>query len=100
MKLETNVAGVTFDGRQNILKSLYGKPVRAELRLEPENKVNSLAVAVYLNGSKVGYIPDDICDVVHDYIDRVDEVAAAVECYEVYYVMLAIIFREDEDGDA
>ncbi len=61
MQIELNVAGVTFEGRQQIIGSLAQKASshRAALVKEDDNPHDSSAVAVVVAGQKVGYVPKD-----------------------------------------
>lgn len=59
--IESKVAGVTFEGRQEVMKNVkIGQVVRLEP--EPENQYDSNAVAVIVESDgigKIGYIPRD-----------------------------------------
>ena len=51
------LAGVTFEGRQDILKEFDGEGLDVKLVPEPENDYDPNAIAVQLmDGRKVGYI--------------------------------------------
>lgn len=58
--IEIKVAGVTFEGRQEILKGLGGKAHLARLVPEPGNKYDPNAIAVECSAGKVGYVPKAI----------------------------------------
>lgn len=64
--LETNVAGVTFDGRQAILALYRGRErLSAELRREPSNPFDPNAIRVNIDVANphtlhVGYIPKSL----------------------------------------
>jgi len=59
-----NVAGVMFEGRQEVLEELVGDEV-VYLKPEPENQYDPNAVAVWIkyppeastNDAKIGYVP-------------------------------------------
>ena len=56
MKYHTKVAGVTFEGRQDIIKGLKnGTPVVFER--EPDNKYDPGAVKVLAEGKHIGFLP-------------------------------------------
>lgn len=60
MELTLNVAGVTFEGRQDIIRGLVAKKShRATLQPEPDNPYDPDAVAVVVGGKKVGYVPKE-----------------------------------------
>lgn len=77
-KLQTKVAGVTFEGRQNILALLATYPVnliRVELYREPQNPYDKNAVAVVATVSgrfkaKLGYLPASVASVVSAVLDK------------------------------
>lgn len=54
------VVGVTFDGRQDVLKELYGRhsdtPIPGQLVEEPENPFDDQAIAVYVDDQPIGHI--------------------------------------------
>ena len=51
------VAGVTFEGRQDIRKRYSGHTATARFKREPENKYDPNAVAVVLGfNDKIGYV--------------------------------------------
>ena len=56
MKYHTKVAGVTFEGRQDIIKNLEsGTPLVFER--DPENKFDKNAVKVLAEGKHIGFLP-------------------------------------------
>lgn len=60
--IEVGVAGVTFDGRQDVLMRLHelqesGRRLEAILTREPDNAYDPNAVAVHIGAKHVGYIP-------------------------------------------
>lgn len=64
---DVRVAGVTFEGRQDILRELTGnEPVG--LQPEPENQYDPDAVAVYVTFKgevlKIGYVPKQIAKII------------------------------------
>jgi len=67
--LTTNVVGVTYEGRQDILKTQnIGTPVR--LIREPHNEYDSNAIKIVLeNGLSIGYINKDLASKIAPIID-------------------------------
>lgn len=60
------VVGVTFDGKQEVLKTLQEGDI-LELQPEPTNKYDPNAVAVALpDGTSVGYVPKNFAAMIHD----------------------------------
>lgn len=56
------VAGVTFEGRQSVLRRLYrdqvqGAPMQVDLHREAGNAFDPNAIQVIVNGYHVGYVP-------------------------------------------
>ncbi len=51
------VVGLPFEGRATYVKSNVDYNDDVDLRLEPENPLDSMAVAVFHKGFKIGYIP-------------------------------------------
>ena len=70
MRIDFNVAGVTFEGRQGLLQSKYHKHIVASLRPEPENPHDSNAIAVYADDLKVGYVPKGMNEEVKRNLDK------------------------------
>ena len=61
-RVETGVAGVTFEGRQTVLAALYqaqhdGDQLDGALCRQPGNKHDRNAIEVHIRGCHVGYIP-------------------------------------------
>lgn len=65
------VVGVTFDGRQETLKSLYEKygknPFEVTLVPEPENEFDANAIAVVAEDEQLGYLSKKDNSLVWDY---------------------------------
>jgi hypothetical protein len=60
------VVGVTFDGKQDVLRTIQEGDI-LELTPEPNNKFDPNAVAVSLpDGSPVGYVPKNFAAMMHD----------------------------------
>ncbi len=96
--IELKVAGVTFEGRQEILKGLMGAPRLAKLIPEPDNKYDPNAIAVETNGQKIGYIPRAVaCDLIGllPAIRFVWLHPAYAEDLGNYYATLKILFKEE-----
>lgn len=56
MKYHTKVAGVTFEGRQDIIKNLEAGTALLFER-DPENKFDKNAVKVIAEGKHIGFLP-------------------------------------------
>jgi len=74
--LFSKVAGVTFEGRQEILEMMHGTEV-VQLRPEPENQYDGNAIAVWvafppesqMQPAQIGYLPRDIAAQVAPHMD-------------------------------
>jgi len=70
--LNLRVAGVTFDGRQEIIGRLSGDEI-CQFRPEPENPYDANAIAIYVatpDGSEhVGYVPKDLAAQIAPFLD-------------------------------
>jgi hypothetical protein len=73
----TNVVGVTFEGRQSILESIYPNTELSLVR-EPDNPYDKNAVAVYCSWSQVGYLGRKLAKNVGPAMDRmkIDKLSA------------------------
>ncbi|MBP5459499.1 MAG: HIRAN domain-containing protein [Clostridia bacterium] len=76
--LDFNVSGVTFEGRQEVLKNLRdsGKDVfKASLVHEPENKFDDKAVKVMVGEEgqqvQIGYVPAIVASNIFDILNKV-----------------------------
>lgn len=95
--------GVTFDGRQEVIKELYDLQDSNEVKLkfehEPDNTYDPNAIAVYGNGKQVGYIPKEIAkQIVGDskkfsYLFKFDEIVPGSEDGEIPWGMKVKMFR-------
>lgn len=59
-RLKFKVTGTPYDGRQGILKGIFNGSKRelpVELVPETRNPHDSFAVGVWMQGSKIGYVP-------------------------------------------
>lgn len=65
------VVGVKFEGRQEVLRTLLesGGKLSGCLVREPENRFDSNAVAVHVNGKRIGYIPKGRAETIAAQID-------------------------------
>lgn len=93
--MTTFVAGVTFDGRQELLAGLHdavegGAVLGAELRREPDNPYDKNAIQVIVNGLPVGYVPREVARDLASRIDAGDQVTVIFT--EVYR-------RKHSDGE-
>ena len=59
-----NLAGVTFNGHQQVIASLLSEKTKHLARLvrEPDNPHDSNAVAVQVNGRRIGYVPRSVAE--------------------------------------
>ncbi|MBQ4479137.1 MAG: HIRAN domain-containing protein [Victivallales bacterium] len=95
--IELKVAGVTFEGRQEILKGMMGAPRLARLVREPDNKYDPNAIAVVANGQKIGYIPKAIAGDLAGLLPAIRFAwlhPAYAEDLGNYYATLKIHFKE------
>ena len=88
MKFKHSLAGVTFEGRQELLSHFAGETITVEFEEEPENKFDPNAVAVYYGESKLGYLPKENALYLHKNSLMVeDEIRMKVDSFD------------DEDGN-
>lgn len=83
--IQTRVVGMKFadpDATQRIIKLAPG--TRLDLRREPGNAHDRNAVAVYLNQSRVGYVPASVAASVAKIIDGGEHVVAAVRSRDTF----------------
>lgn len=74
--LMSKVAGVTFEGRQEIIRTMIGDET-IQLRPEPENKYDPNAIAVWvafpnearMPVSQIGYLPREIAEQIAPHLD-------------------------------
>lgn len=59
------VAGVTFEGRQELIKKLHPRSI-VRLEREPANPHDPYAIKVMADGMHIGYIPKDLARVVSE----------------------------------
>lgn len=83
----TKVAGVTFEGRQDAIKSAKRAEVldmhaRFKLRREPDNEYDHNAVAVDADGAPIGFLPRDIAAQVAPVMDA----GGKTRCWEPIFV--------------
>ena len=79
--LTTKVAGVTFDGRQELLQlisSFNPANVSISLKREPNNSYDKNAVAVWVSvtgklNCKIGYLPKTVAYVIAPLLDKGNE---------------------------
>ena len=58
-RIECKVAGVSFEGRQELIDLLFGYE-DVLVRPEPDNAYDANALAVVVNEQRIGYIPRDL----------------------------------------
>jgi len=74
--LYSKVAGVTFEGRQDVIGTMAGSEL-AMLKPEPENKYDPNAIAVWIafppeamrEIAQIGYLPRQLAEVVAPYLE-------------------------------
>lgn len=66
--LECVVAGTSFRHLSDVEKDLKAE-VRLELKREPKNKFDEMAIALHFNNSKIGYIPRERNEVIARLMD-------------------------------
>lgn len=83
-----SVAGVTFEGRQDIIDDVAirihgGEEPRASIVREPDNQYDPNACAVIVLDQKIGYVPRRLAEYVSKRIDGGhDVIVRSVEFYE------------------
>ena len=92
------VVGVTFDGRQRILKKLASmdKFPRVRLKREPDNEHDEWAIGVYVGKYSVGYIPREINEEVailmgQDVVKKVSIEDVRLSDSDVYYMRIRLV---------
>lgn len=81
-----NVAGVTFEGRQEFLKKLFNNCSKSVVKFvrEPDNKYDQCAIKVVVDGMHVGYVPrkdennEDFNTVFSEMMDSVMQTSVSV----------------------
>src|SRR5512138_1408057 len=61
--LQCQVAGTSFRNLQEVEPSLVNE-IRLEMKREPANEYDNLAIALYFDQHKIGYIPRDKNEVI------------------------------------
>jgi hypothetical protein len=110
------VAGVTFEGRQEIINLMVGNEV-AMLIPEPDNKYDPNAIAVWIafppesgyEKAQIGYLPKQVAEQVAPMLDgektqcKVDEITGGFEMWDGenanYGVVLSIELPEMLSND-
>ena len=80
--IEVGIAGVTFEGRQDVLRRMYqaqedGAALSGRLSREPDNPYDPNAVRVYIGEMHVGYIPKALAAKLAARIDAGEAVTVA-----------------------
>ena len=95
-RMEIGVVGVTFEGRQGVLASLYQEqeqnvPIAGMLQRKPDNRYDANAIRVLVatptQGQHVGYVPRDLAA----------KLAPRLDAGEVAQVTGVRIIRGDHD---
>lgn len=111
--LLSKVAGVTFEGRQEIIDTMHGTEI-IQLRPEPQNKYDENAIAVWvafppesgMEAAQVGYLPKEVAAKVAPHMDGeyfvgyVDEITGGFLKYDGSVASYGLIVRvELPNGD-
>ena len=108
--LYVKVAGVTFEGRQEILATMHaGMPV--QIKPEPENKYDHNALAVYVgigweNVPRIGYIPRELAEIIAPFLDgealigKVAEMTGGFEKWDGSRASLGCVVRVELPDEA
>lgn len=78
-----DIAGISHHDYQDTLylhETDYYNGKQLELKDEPSNKYDPNAIAIYLYGSKLGYIPRDDTDDVHSIMTLCEHYKATLDC--------------------
>lgn len=108
--VKLKVVGVTFEGRQEIIKQLNKSDI-ITLRREPTNKFDTNAIAVWSEKGQVGYIGKDYSSILAPMMDAGTQLEATIATVDEYkgthYVHIMInevdilttgdIYRDYED---
>lgn len=78
VSFHTKIVGVTFEGRQAVVSSLY-EGEALQLEREPNNAFDKKAVAVYSRTRQVGYLSRDIAEYIAVRMDGGVTYACTVE---------------------
>lgn len=71
-KKSYSIVGLNHTGKEAVVAALkIGHPVM--LVREPDNKFDRMAIAVYVDGERVGYIPRTQNRVLADFIDQIGQ---------------------------
>jgi hypothetical protein len=60
---QIEVAGVTYNNRQEIIKKMPPSGVQLELKPEPGNPHDSNAIGVFFQGRSIGYVPSKLAKI-------------------------------------
>lgn len=104
--LLSKVAGVTFEGRQEVIERMHGNEV-VQLRPEPQNKYDANAIAVWvafppesgMEAAQIGYLPKEIAAQVvphmdgENFIGEIDEITGGFFKYDGSQASYGVIVR-------
>lgn len=104
--LYSKVAGVTFEGRQQIIEEMIGDEI-IQLRPEPDNKYDGNAIAVWVafppesghEAAQIGYLPKEIAAQVaphmdgENFIGEVDEISGGFLKYDGSMASYGVVIR-------
>ena len=81
--VKLKVVGVTFDGRQEVIKQLNGNDI-ITLRREPTNRFDTNAIAVWSEKGQVGYIGKDYSSILAPMMDAGTQLEATIATVDEY----------------
>lgn len=81
--VKLKVVGVTFEGRQGIIKELKNTDV-VTLRREPTNKFDTNAIAVWTEKGQIGYIGKDYSSILSPMMDAGTQFEATIATLDEY----------------
>jgi len=111
--LLSKVAGVTFEGRQDVIEAMHGNEA-VQLRPEPQNQYDANAIAVWvafppesgMEAAHIGYLPKEIAAQVAPHMDGeslmgwVDEITGGFRKWDGSIASYGVIVRvELPNGD-
>jgi hypothetical protein len=79
--LQCQVAGTSFRNLQEVEPSLVNE-IRLEMKREPANEYDNLAIALYFGKHKIGYIPRDKNEVIARLMDGGKAFFATIQAKE------------------
>lgn len=98
-KMKIKVAGVTFEGRQKLLREIYkSKPSRYDIEFKGVEFEGELAIEIHMNGYMIGYVPKDRVEQFYKHLEWKTEIKKAYVDYDPdhknYYAQVTVYFHE------